>query len=251
MPKRFEVLAVEGIPEVVPGDDLASMILAAAEASSAGIRPGDVVVVAQKVVSKSEGAIRRLSQTTPTPDVTELAARLGKDPRMVQIVMDESVRTVRAVPGVLIVETRHGLICANAGVDASNVPGDDSVTTLPVDPDASAARIRGVLEAAAGGNVAVIVSDSFNRPWREGSMNVAIGVSGLEPLMDLRGREDDHGRMLAATLVSLADELASAAQIAMGEVGRVPVAIVRGVEFEPGEAGASVLIRPPERDLFR
>ena len=251
MPKRFEVLAVEGLPEVTPGDDLASMIFAAAEASGAGIRPGDVVVVAQKVVSKAEGAIRRLSQTTATPEVTELAARLGKDPRMVQIVMDESVRTVRAVPGVLIVETRHGLICANAGVDASNVPGDDSVTTLPVDPDASAGRIRARFEGHAGGNVAVIVSDSFNRPWREGSMNVAIGVSGLEPLADLRGREDDYGRVLAATLVSLADELASAAQIVMGEIGRVPAAIIRGVDFKPGESGAGVLLRPPERDLFR
>ena len=251
MPKRFEVLAVEGMPEVAPGDDLASMILTAAQGSGVDIRPGDVVVVAQKVVSKSEGAIRRLSKTTPTPQVTELAERLGKDPRMVQVVMDESVRTVRAVPGVLIVETRHGLICANAGVDASNVPGDDSVTTLPVDPDASAGRIRARLEDHAGGSMAVIVSDSFNRPWREGSMNVAIGVSGLEPLADLRGREDDHGRALAATLVSLADELASAAQIVMGEIGRVPVAIIRGVDYKPGVSGAGVLLRPPERDLFR
>ena len=251
MPNRFEVLAVEGMPEVEPGDDLASMISAAAQASVAGIRPGDIVVVAQKVVSKSEGAIRRLSQTTATPEVNELAERIGKDPRMVQVVMDESVRVVRAVPGVLIVETRHGLSCANAGVDASNVPGDDSVTTLPVDPDASADRIRAGLEAGATGRVAVIVSDSFNRPWREGSMNVAIGVSGLEPLVDLRGSADDHGRVLAATLVSLADELASAAQIVMGEIGRVPAAIIRGVKFEPGEAGAGVLLRPPERDLFR
>ena len=251
MPKRFEVVAVEGIPEVMPGDDLASMFLAAAQASGVGIRPGDVVVVAQKVVSKSEGAIRKLSEVMATQQTVELAERLGKDPRLVQVVMDESVRTVRAVPGVLIVETRHGLICANAGVDASNVPGDDSVTTLPVDPDASAGRIRARLEDEAGGNVAVIVSDSFNRPWREGSTNVAIGVSGLEPLADLRGREDDHGRVLAATLVSLADELASAAQIVMGETGRVPAAIVRGVEFKPGESGAGVLLRPPERDLFR
>ena len=251
MPKRFEVLAVEGIPEVVPGDDLASMILAASQASGVGISSGDVAVVAQKVVSKSEGAIRRLSQTTATPEVTELAGRIGKDPRMVQIVMDEAVRVVRAVPGVLIVETRHGLICANAGVDASNVPGDDSVTTLPVDPDASAERIRAGLEAAANGHVAVIVSDSFNRPWREGTMNVAIGVSGLEPLTDLRGCTDDHGRVLAATLVSVADELASAAQIVMGEIGRVPVAVIRGVEFAPGDAGAGVLLRAAERDLFR
>lgn len=251
MPKRFEVVAVEGMPEVVPGDDLSSMILAAANASGVGIRSGDVVVVAQKVVSKAEGAIRRLSHTTATPKAIELAERIGKDPRMVQIVMDESVRVVRAVPGVLIVETRHGLICANAGVDASNVPGDDSVTTLPVDPDASADRIRAGLEAAVNGHVAVIVSDSFNRPWREGSMNVAIGVSGLEPLVDLRGSADDHGRVLASTLVSLADEMASAAQIVMGETGRVPAAIIRGVEFEPGEAGAGVLLRPSERDLFR
>ena len=251
MSRRFEVLAVEGIPEVVPGDDLISLISTAAQNSGVDILPGDVVVVAQKVVSKSEGAIRRLSQTTATPEVVELAERVGKDPRMVQIVMDESVRIVRAVTGVLIVETRHGLICANAGVDASNVPGDDSVTTLPADPDASAERLRAGLEARTGGNVAVIVSDSFNRPWREGSMNVAIGVSGFEPLADLRGRVDDHGRVLAATLVSVADELASAAQIVMGEIGRVPAAVIRGVGFSPGNVGAGVLLRRPERDLFR
>ena len=251
MSRRFEVLAIEGIPEVAPGDNLTELISAAAQDSGVGIRPGDVVVVAQKVVSKSEGAIRRLSQTTATPEAIELADRIGKDPRMVQIVMDESVRVVRAVPGVLIVETRHGLICANAGVDGSNVPGDDSVTTLPVDPDASAERIRSGLESRAGGSVAVIVSDSFNRPWREGSMNVAIGVSGFEPLADLRGHVDDHGRVLASTLVSVADELASAAQIVMGEIGRVPAAVIRGVGFSPGNVGAGVLLRSPERDLFR
>ena len=251
MSRRFEVFAIEGIPEVAPGDDLTELISAAAQNSGVSIKPGDVVVVAQKVVSKSEGAIRRLSQTNATPETVELAERIGKDPRMVQIVLDESVRIVRAVPGVLIVETRHGLICANAGVDASNVPGDDSVTTLPVDPDASAERIRAGLESRAGGGVAVIVSDSFNRPWREGSMNVAIGVSGFEPLMDLRGREDDHGRVLAATLVSVADELASAAQIVMGEIGRVPAAVIRGVGFSPGNVGAGVLLRPSARDLFR
>ena len=251
MSRRFEVLAIEGIPEVAPGDNLTELISAAAQDSGVGIRPGDVVVVAQKVVSKSEGAIRRLSQTTATPEAIELADRIGKDPRMVQIVMDESVRIVRAVPGVLIVETHHGLICANAGVDGSNVPGDDSVTTLPIDPDASAERIRSGLESSAGGSVAVIVSDSFNRPWREGSMNVAIGVSGFEPLADLRGHVDDHGRVLASTLVSVADELASAAQIVMGEIGRVPVGVIRGVGFLPGNVGACVLLRSPERDLFR
>ena len=251
MSRRFEVLAIEGIPEVAPGDDLTELISAAARDSGVGIRPGDVVVVAQKVVSKSEGAIRKLSQTVATAQATELADRIGKDPRMVQIVMDESVRIVRAVPGVLIVETHHGLICANAGVDGSNVPGDDSVTTLPVDPDASAERIRAGLESRAGGGVAVIVSDSFNRPWREGSMNVAIGVSGFEPLADLRGHVDDHGRVLASTLVSVADELASAAQIVMGEIGRVPVGVIRGVGFLPGNVGAGVLLRSPERDLFR
>ena len=251
MSRRFEVFAIEGIPEVAPGDDLTELISAAARDSGVGIRPGDVVVVAQKVVSKSEGAIRKLSQTAVTAQAIELADRIGKDPRLVQIVMDESVRIVRAVPGVLIVETRHGLICANAGVDGSNVPGDDTVTTLPIDPDASAERIRSGLESRAGGSVAVIVSDSFNRPWREGSMNVAIGVSGFEPLADLRGHVDDHGRVLASTLVSVADELASAAQIVMGEIGRVPAAVIRGVGFSPGNVGAGVLLRPPARDLFR
>ncbi len=251
MTSRFEVLAVEGIGEVRQGDDIASLISSAAQGTGITISPGDIVVVAQKIVSKAEGAVRRLSEAKPAAEALSLSKQTGKDPGLVQIVLDQAVRVVRAVNGVLIVETRHGLICANAGVDSSNVPGDDWVTVLPANPDRSAALIRKRIETESGGRLAVIISDSFNRPWREGSMNIAIGVSGFEPLTDLRGRPDDNGRVLKATVVSLADELAAAAQIVMGETGRTPVAVIRGVDFLPADANSEVLLRKPERDLFR
>ncbi len=251
MTGRYEVLAIEGMGEVRLHDDLASLISVAVDEGGVGIAPWDVVVVAQKIVSKAEGCVRNLAGVTPTARAVELAEKTGKDARLMQVILDETVRIVRAVPGVLIVETKQGLICANAGVDSSNVPGDELVTTLPVSPDRSAGRIRRGLEARYGGRIAVIVSDSFNRPWREGSTNVAIGVSGFEPLVDLRGSADDNGRELRATLVSLADELAAAAQIVMGETGRVPAAVVRGVEFKPSESGSASLLRDAARDLFR
>jgi coenzyme F420-0:L-glutamate ligase/coenzyme F420-1:gamma-L-glutamate ligase len=187
----------------------------------------------------------------PTAEAVELAGTLGKDPRIVQIVMDQSKRVVRAVPGVLIVETVHGFICANAGVDQSNIETEGVVTILPVDSDHSAREIRDRLQDLTGCEVGVLISDTFNRPWREGSTNVAIGVAGFDPISDLRGSIDDFDREMTTSMVSLADEVASTAQLVMGESGRVPVAIVRGIGWNSGEYSADRLLRPAERDLFR
>ncbi len=248
---RIEVIGVPGIPEVKAGDDLPALIADAAGAAGVAVRTLDIVVVAQKIVSKSEGRTVKLAAVSPGSKAQQLAKQCDKDPRVVEVILSETKRVVRVAPGVLIVETHHGFICANAGVDASNVPGGDVVTLLPKDPDASARRIRAGLERTAGGPVAVIVSDSFNRPWREGSINVALGVSGMAPLRDQRGEQDDYGRVLRATIVSLADEVASAAQLVMGEARGTPAALVRGMPYEPSETGSAGLLRPPERDLFR
>lgn len=270
--KAVGVIPVGGLPEIVRGTDLGRMIAEQCAVNGTPIADGDLVVVAQKVVSKAEGAVQRISAQVPTEEALELAERVGKDPRLVQIVLDHSSRVVRAVPGVLIVETRHGFICANAGIDQSNVEGDDLVTTLPDDPDLSARTIRdaivksgigpdwpGLLEGSGpsdrpgrpGLTIGVLVSDTFNRPWREGSINVAIGTAGFDPLRDLRGSADDFDREMTTSMVSLADEVASTAQLVMGESGRVPVAIVRGVDWEPGDYPISRLLRPPGKDLFR
>ncbi len=266
------VIPITGLPEIVQGDDLGRMIAERCVANGTPIAGGDLVVVAQKVVSKAEGAVQRISAQVPSDEALRLAERVGKDPRLVQIVLDQSSRVVRAVTGVLIVETRHGFICANAGIDQSNVEGDDLVTTLPDDPDASARAIRdAILESGVGPGrpdlpeasgpsdrpgrpgrrIGVLVSDTFNRPWREGSINVAIGTAGFDPLHDLRGSPDDFERAMTTSVVSLADEVASMAQLVTGESGRVPVAIVRGVDWEPGEFPVSRLLRPPGKDLFR
>jgi len=237
----MELLPVEGLPEIRPGDDLAALIAARAE-----LRDGDVVVVAQKVVSKAEGRLRNLSDVDPGARARELAQRLGADARMLQVVLDESVRVVRDERA-LIVETPHGYVCANAGVDHSNIEADETVTLLPLDPDRSAAALRDRLGPVAG----VVVSDTFGRPWRLGIVNVALGVAGLPAVHDLRGTQDDFGRDLRATVIAVADELAAAAGLVMRKTARVPVVIVRGwrSETEPG-TGAD-LIRPPAEDLFR
>lgn len=235
--------------EIDAGSDLARLILDASWEHP--LLPQDVLVVAQKVVSKSEGAIVDLQTVSPSPFATQFAQGTGKDARLVEVVLQQSRRVVKMSGGVLITETHHGFICANAGVDASNVDGEDFVTTLPMDPDASASRLRTALESEIGSPIGVIVSDSFNRPWRNGSVNVALGVSGFDPLGDMRGRHDDHGRILKSTLVSLADEIASAAQLVGGETGRRPVVVVRGLKLVWGPGSAKSLIRDPERDLFR
>lgn len=248
---QVSAIPVLGLPEIVVDDDLGALIVGRCEATGIELLDGDLVVVAQKVVSKAEGAIRVIAYQVPSPEAIELAGTLGKDPRIVQIVLDQSRRVVRAVPGVLIVETVHGFICANAGVDQSNIELDGVVTILPLDSDSSAREIRDRLRELTGCEVGVLVSDTFNRPWREGSTNVAIGVAGFDPLRDLRGSNDDFDREMTTSTVSLADEVASTAQLVMGESGRVPVALVRGVDWIPGEYSADRLLRPAERDLFR
>ncbi|NQW17076.1 MAG: coenzyme F420-0:L-glutamate ligase [Chloroflexi bacterium] len=249
MVKSLGVFAIPGIADIKPGDDLAGLICAAA--APIGVETNDIVVVAQKVVSKAEGAIVRLSDITPSDEAVRVAEETGKSPALIEVILSQSQRIVRLQQGVLITETIHGFVCANAGVDASNIAGDDVVSLLPEDSDASAQRIRGALEERFSAHVGVIVSDSFNRPWRMGSVNVAIGVAGFDPLGDYRGQADDNGVQLKSTLVSVADEVASAAQLVMGEFGRVPVAIVRGLDLSQQDGNGQMLLRDAKRDLFR
>jgi coenzyme F420-0:L-glutamate ligase/coenzyme F420-1:gamma-L-glutamate ligase len=238
---------VEGLPEVHPGDDLAPLI-----ATCSSLQAGDVLVVAQKIVSKAEGKLRRLRDVTASDEARRIAPRLiaAPDPRFVQIVLDESVRVVRS-ERVLITETRHGFVCANGGVDHSNVPGDDCVTLLPDDPDASAARLRSRLAQLTGVEPGVIISDTFGRPWRVGIGNVALGVAGLPAVFDLRGVPDDEGKELHATVLAIADDLAAAGGIVMGKTERTPVVIVRGFDGHGEQGVGRDLIRPAGEDLFR
>ena len=235
------------MPEVRRGDDLGVLI---AEAAPGELASGDVLVVAHKVVSKAEGRVRRLDGIEPGDEAIRLAAAQGKDPRLLQAVLDETVRVVREAPWVLICETRHGLVCANAGVDRSNTEHPDEVVLLPEDPDASARRLRGSLSA----RPAVVVSDSFGRAWRLGQTDVALGVAGLVPLDDWRGRADSAGRPLEATEIAVADAVAAAADLARSKDSREPVVLVQGLErFVTAEdgPGAAALRRPPDEDLFR
>jgi coenzyme F420-0:L-glutamate ligase/coenzyme F420-1:gamma-L-glutamate ligase len=243
---RLELIAVEGLPEVRRGDDLGELITSRTELVS-----GDVLVVAQKVVSKSEGRILSLRNVKASDEAVRIASDLvaDPDPRMVQVVLDESVRVLRS-HRVLITETRHGFVCANGGVDHSNVGGEDEVTLLPEDPDASADRLRRRLRELAGVEVGVIVSDTFGRPWRLGIVNVALGVAGLPASVDLRGSLDDAGKPLHATVLAIADDLAAAAGLVMGKTARSPAVIVRGLRLEGSGSGRD-LIRPHAEDLFR
>ena len=249
MTARLELIALEGIGEISPGDDLSAVI---AEASTTvGLTDADVLVVTQKVVSNAEGRLVELASVQPSDFALDWAARWGKDARQVELVLRESASVVRMAPGGLIISrTRHGLVCANAGVDVSNVGGGDVASLLPLDPDASAIRLRDGLRQRLGVAPAVIISDSFGRPWRNGIVNVAIGSAGIEALLDLRGEPDAAGREMAATVIAVADELASAADLAGGKVEQRPVVVVRGYAWRPSEAGASVLVMEPERDLF-
>jgi coenzyme F420-0:L-glutamate ligase / coenzyme F420-1:gamma-L-glutamate ligase len=242
------------MPDVAAGADIGALIAAAIAGAGHTVEPGDVVVVAQKIVSKAEGAAVRLDEVTPTPGATAWAAEHGKDPRLVEVVLRESKRIVRMEHGILIAETHHGFVCANAGVDASNVlPG--YVTVLPRDPDGSAARIRAALTPPfwnhASDHVGVIISDTFGRPWREGVVNVALGVAGLRPLLDYRGCRDTYGRELTSTVIAIADEIAAAAELVMRKTARLPVAIVRGASEWLGEGAGAQLLRESSRDLFR
>lgn len=249
-PPRYEVIGVEGIPEVRPGDDVAGLIVAAAARQGTPLRRADLLVVGQKIVSKAEGRLLRLAEVTPSPVAQSMAPGLGRDPRLVEVILRESRRVVRMDQGVLITETHHGWVCANAGVDQSNVDLD-CVALLPEDPDRSARGLRDRIRDLAGVDVFVVVADTFGRPWREGLTNVAIGIAGFAPIKSYLGERDPAGRPLQATILALADELASAAEPVMGKLDRIPAAIVRGVTLQPGEEGSKPLLRDPARDLFR
>ncbi len=247
---RLEVFGIRGLPELRPGDDLAALSIAAAAAQGTPLETGDVVILSQKAVSKVEGRLVRLADVTPSPLATEVGHAHKKDPRLIEIILRESRRIVRMDRGILITETRHGQICANAGVDQSNV-GLGWACLLPEDPDASARAFAERVRAARGVEIAVVVADTFGRPWREGLVNVAIGVAGLRSLQTYLGVPDAHGYTLQATILAVADELAAAAELVMGKLDQVPVAVVRGYRYEPGPGTARELLRDPNVDLFR
>jgi coenzyme F420-0:L-glutamate ligase/coenzyme F420-1:gamma-L-glutamate ligase len=251
VPPRYEVIGVEGIAEVRPGDDVARLVIEAAGRQGTPLRGGDVLVISQKIVSKAEGRLLRLADVTPSAVASAMAAGLGRDPRLVEVILRESRRVVRMDRGILVTETHHGWVCANAGVDQSNVDAD-TVALLPEDPDRSARALAERFRAAVGGDVAVIVADTFGRPWREGLTNVAIGVAGMAALRSYLGERDPAGRPLQATILAVADEVASAAEPVMGKLDRIPAAIVRGLFLAPDDgAGSKTLLRDPARDLFR
>jgi coenzyme F420-0:L-glutamate ligase / coenzyme F420-1:gamma-L-glutamate ligase len=244
----IRVFPLEGIPEVETGDDLVALLADAAERAG-GLEDADVLVVAQKAVSKAEGRIVRLDDVVPSDRARELAAE-GQDPRHLEVILRESASVVRVRPPLVISETRSGFVCASAGVDASNAKGEGTLVLLPVDPDASAERIRAGLRERTGRDVGVIVSDSFGRPFRQGTVDVALGVAGLTPLLDLRGVRDSTGYELHATQVAVADELAAAAELVKGKVAGIPAAVIRGVDVRGAGSGSDLVI-PEERDLFR
>jgi len=235
---------------VRPGDDVANLVVEAAVRQRTPLLGGDVLVLSQKIISKSEGRLLRLTEVTPSPMAATFAVELGRDPRLIEVILRESRRIVRMDRGVLVTETRHGWVCANAGVDQSNVDAD-MVALLPEDPDRSARAFRDAVRARAKAEIHVIVADTFGRPWREGLVNVAIGVAGFAPLRSHLGERDPAGRPLQATILAVADELAAAAEPVMGKLDRIPAAIVRGVPLAPSEEGSKGLLRDPARDLFR
>lgn len=244
------VLGLTGIPKVKQGDDLATTIVRAASRQGIRLKNGDVVVVAQKIVSKVEGRVVSLDEVKPSNLAKRLARAMRKDPRHVEVILRETRRVVRRRGSHLIVQTRHGLVCANAGVDKSNV-GEDAVTLLPKDPDLSARKLRARIREKTGKDVAVVVSDTFGRPWRLGQTDVAIGLSGMRPWIDYRGRKDMFGYTLSVTMMAIADELASAAELVMNKSDGIPVAIVRGYTYRRGPGSARQLVRPARQDLFR
>ena len=246
---RIELLALPGIPQIAPGDDLAGLVWDAAK--NAGVTLADgVLVVCQKVVSKAEGRLVALADVVPSAEAQRIAADDGKDPRHIEVVLRESARVVRRGHRVLICETRHGFVCANAGVDLSNAPGADVAVLLPEDPDASARRLREALRARGAGPLAVVVSDTFGRPWREGLVDVALGSSGIAPLQDLRGKPDLVGRPLEVTTLASADQLAAAAGLLMAKDAGIPAVFVRGVA-PVGDGTVRSTLRDPATDLFR
>lgn len=243
---------LDGLPEIAPGDDLARLIADALH--PAQLKDGHALVIAHKVVSKAEGRIKALSEATPSPRAAELAEALDKDPRLVEVILSESREVLRATRGVLICVTHHGFVCANAGVDASNVPGADHVVLLPQDPDGSARGLRQRIRELTGAAPAIVITDSFGRAWRNGQCDIAIGCAGLAPLEDWRGRSDANGRELKATVIAVADELASAADLARAKDRSLPVVLVSGAGRYVSQSdgpGARALVRPEDEDLFR
>ncbi|MFN0085989.1 MAG: coenzyme F420-0:L-glutamate ligase [Blastocatellia bacterium] len=251
MSSPIQLIPIRGIPEIRPGDDLGEMILRALAEMDLALMDGDILVVAQKIVSKAEGRLVNLESVTPSEFAMEIAQRQNRDARLIEVVLSESTNIVRMDDRVLITETRHGFVCANSGVDRSNVVGKEWVSLLPDAPDDSALLLKTRLAELRGVNTAVIITDTFGRPWREGLTNVAIGIAGIKPLKDFRGKTDDHGKELTATVLAVADEIAAASGLLMRKTARIPVVIVRGYFFDHGQGSASELIRPRERDLFR
>lgn len=247
---ELRLIGIPGVPEIAAGDDLPSVIVKTLRDASLEVGDKDVFVVAQKIISKAEGRTVNLASIEPSAIALEWAETYDRDARVIEVALRESKRIVRMERGVMISETHHGFICANAGVDASNV-AEGLVTLLPIDSDRSARRIQATIEESFGVRVAIIVSDTFGRPWREGIANVAIGVAGIAPLNDYRGQLDSHGRPLKVTVIAVADELASAAELVMRKSAGVPVVIIRGFDYDAREASARELIRPAENDLFR
>ncbi len=244
MADGLRVLPVTGLPEIQPGDDLGEILIE----SGFCFLADDVVVVTQKIISKAEGRLVRLETVEPRPEAREFARQWGKDPRVVELVLQESLEVLRFERGIIISRTRHGWVCANAGLDLSNVDGGQTACLLPFDSDASAARLQAFLEERLGFPVGIVISDSFGRPWRLGVVNVAIGVSGLPPLSDYRGLEDPFGLTMQASVMASADMVSSAAELVMGKTGKIPVAVVRGLEL--GEGQAVELVRPRGQFLF-
>ena len=248
---EIRLFPVSGIGQVHAGDDVAALLLEALPRAGLQLLRGDVLVIKHKIISKAEGRVVRLDSVQPSPQATEWAARYKLDARLVELALRESSRVVRQENGILITQTRHGLVCANSGIDLSNVDGGHSAVLLPEDPDRSAAELRRRLQQALQVSPAVIISDSFGRPWREGLCEAAIGVAGLLPLLDYRGGHDSHGYKLHASVEAIADELACAAGLVCGKLTDTPACIIRGFRFSPGEGRATQLVRPASRDLFR
>jgi coenzyme F420-0:L-glutamate ligase/coenzyme F420-1:gamma-L-glutamate ligase len=248
--KSVSIYPIPGLPEIVSGAPLARLILDAVKQAGLELQRGDILVITQKIVSKAEGRIVSLAAVKPSPRAVEIAGRIDYDPRHVEVILSESTRIVREAPRVLIAETRHGFVAANAGVDRSNTGGQDCVVLLPQEPDASAQALRDRFRADTGKDVGVVISDSFGRPWREGQINVALGAAGVMPMRDYRGEHDADDYELQGTQLAVVDELASAAELVMGKLDRVPVALVRGAELV-GEGSVRDLLRDPATDLFR
>jgi coenzyme F420-0:L-glutamate ligase/coenzyme F420-1:gamma-L-glutamate ligase len=247
----IQIVGLHKIPLIKVGDNVADCIVKAAKEEEISIQNQDVVVIAQKIVSKAEGGIISLKSITPSATAEQIAKGSGKDPRHVEAILQQTSKIIRRKDAHLIVETKHGFVCANAGVDRSNVEDQDSITILPQDADQSARKIRDRIRETTGADVGVIISDTFGRAWRIGQVNVAIGVDGLQPTIDYRGQKDMFGYILNVTQMAIADELASAAELVMRKSDGVPVAIIRGVEYSPGKGSSKELIRPEEEDLFR